>query len=233
MYWKLTTLTRQEPTGNAADAQRFVLHRHKDASGIHHDLRLEEGNFLLGFRIAGDSFETGCWATEKMPHPKEWLQQDRDAQRILAGTYRRHTLDQDHHEITLHSQDETVTLHFERCDTPAVESIRDLAACAQKHNLPMDTLTARIEDGLAARRNSIARFCSLSRELDGKNFAENTWRDLFDGMELRQVDEQLAGVEARYDRAHPPCPVSHPETLEPKEDTRQNRAQRARRILNQ
>lgn len=70
MYWQLTQMLRQEPEPSAMDAPCFVLHKHDDASGPHHDLRLEEGNCLLGFRIAGDTVEPGCWATEKIPYSK-------------------------------------------------------------------------------------------------------------------------------------------------------------------
>ncbi len=232
MYWKITEMTRQEAGAPAADASRFVLHRHQDAEGVHHDLRLEDGNCLLGFRIAGQALEAGCWATEKMPHPKEWLQQDRDAQRVLAGNYGWRDTEPNHRELLLHSGEATVTLHFERCAALPVESVRALATLAQEQHVALNGLPALVEDGLAARRNAMARFCGLSRELDGTGFDEQHWRDLFGGMTLHQIGEHLAAVEARYDRSHPPAPVSRPETLDHKEHAQENRAQRVREILN-
>ena len=230
MYWQLTSMTRQEPMPGVAEGAHFVLHKHNDASGPHHDLRLEAGNCLLGFRIAGESLEAGCWATEKMPHPKEWLKQDRDAQRLLTGTYAWRDTEPEHRELTLHSEEATLTLHFERCDALPVESVRALATLARKQHLAVNTLAGLVEDGLTARRNAIARFCGLSRDLDGKSFDESGWRGMLEAMTLRQIGEQLAAVETRYDRSHPPAPVSRPEALEHRQE---DRSQRARHILYQ
>jgi hypothetical protein len=78
MYWKLSEM-RREPSDGAPPVgeKRFVLHRHVDADGPHLDLRLEAGNCLLGWRIAGEELNPGCWASEKAPHPKSWLDEDR------------------------------------------------------------------------------------------------------------------------------------------------------------
>ncbi|HDP34132.1 MAG TPA: hypothetical protein ENN29_03365 [Candidatus Hydrogenedentes bacterium] len=231
MYWQITEMTRREPEAAVADAPRFVLHRHEDASGAHHDLRLEDGNCLLGFRITGETLATGCWATEKMPHPKGWLEQDGDAQRVLAGTYQWRVSDKRCRELALHGADATVVIRFERCDAPTAEEVRTLAAFAKEQRLTMDRLPALLEDGLAARRNAIARFCGLSRELDGASFDESAWRELLGGLTLREIGAQLAAVEARYDRAHPPAPVSRPEPLRFDQPARGERARRAMRIL--
>ena len=233
MYWQITQITRQEPESPAADAPRFVLHRHKDTSGIHHDLRLEDGNCLLGFRIIGETLETGCWATEKMPHPKTWLEEDRDAQRLLAGAYAWRDTATDNRELILYTDESAVTLHLERCNALNVETIRALTTLAQEQHLTTETLPSLVEDGLTARRNAIGRFCGLSRELDGAGFDENHWRDLFNKLSLRQINEHLATVEKRFDKTHPPQPISHPESLIFDEVKQENRTQRAREILNQ
>ena len=231
MYWQITRMTNREPEPSAADAPRFVLHRHEDASGVHHDLRLEDGNCLLGFRIIGDTVEPGCWATEKMPHPKTWLAENGDAQCIQAGTYCLQDTAADCRELILHTDDSAVTLRFEKCSALNVEVIRALTILAQEQRIAPNTLASLVEDGLTARRNAIARFCGLSRELDGAGFDEQQWRDLFGGMTLRQIGEHLASVEKRFDRTYPPQPVSRPETLHHKEHAQETRALRAREIL--
>jgi hypothetical protein len=233
MYWQITQMTRHKSESPAADAPRFVLHRHEDASGVHHDLRLEDGNCLVGFRITGGTVEPGCWATEKMPHPKTWLEEDKDAQRIHAGTYAWQGAEADRRELTLHTDEGNVTLRFDKCNTLDVEDIRALTTLVQEQRIAANTLASLVEDGLTARRNTVARFCGLSRELDGAGFDEQRWRDLLGGMTLRQVSEHLASVEKRFDRTHPPQPVSRPEPLHHKEHAQETRAQRAREILNQ
>lgn len=215
------------------DAPRFVLHRHRDDQGIHHDLRLEDGNCLLGFRIVGDTLETGCWATEKMPHPKNWLEEDGDAERLLVGTYAWRDTETDHRELRLYTEEGTVALCLTQCNVPDVTTIRSLTTLMQEQHLAPETLESLVEDGLTARRNAIARFCGLSRELDGTGFNETQWRKTFDNQTLRQINENLASVEKRFDSAHPPQPVSRPETLYHNNKTEETRAQRARKILNQ
>ena len=230
MYWQVTEITRGAPTPDVDDAPRFVLHRHEDNAGVHHDLRLEEGNCLLGFRVAGDAFEKGRWATEKMPHPKEWLEHDRDAQRVLKGRYQWREAGTQQRELLLFGQDATVTVRLERCDAPSVDTVRALMELTRDHALAHDSLAGLVEDGLTARRNAIARFCGLSRELDGDGFDEEGWRALLAGMTLRQVGERLAAIETRYDRLHPPQPASRPEPLD--RDIPEDRAQKALQILN-
>jgi len=233
MYWQITRITRQEPESPAADAPRFVLHRHRDASGVHHDLRLEDGHYLLGFRIAGETLETGCWATAKMPHPKTWLEEDRDAQRLLAGTYAWRHPETDYKELVLYADEGTVAMRLEPCNTLDVDAVRALTALAQEQGLDTNTLASLVEDGLTARRNAVGRFCGLSRELDGAGFDEPHWRNLFGHLTLRQINEHLTAVEKRFDRTHPPQPVSRPEFLGFEQTKQENRTQRAREILNQ
>ncbi len=84
---------------------------------------------------------------------------------------------------------------------------------ARAHQQPLDRLEALAADGLEARRNAIARFCGLSRELDGEGFDEEAWRRLLHGMSLREIGARLAKVETRHDLAHPPEAASRPEPL--------------------
>ncbi len=231
MYWEVTEVTRAAAMPTEEVGPRFVLHRHEDEGGVHHDLRLESGNCLVGFRVAGDALEAGCWATEKMPHPKRWLGSDGEAQRVLAGTYGWRTAGPGRRTLRLYGADATMTLCFERCAAPGVATVRALAQQARALQVDVARLGDLAADGLAARRNAIARFCGLSRALDGDAFDEAGWRSLLSGQTLRQVGERLASVEARYDRAHPPAPTSRPEPLDADRDGSDDRARRAMKIL--
>ena len=84
MYWQITRMTKREPEPSETDAPRFVLHRHEDASGVHHDLRLENGNCLLGFASATQ------WARllGNSDAPPENLAGRGSGYRIQTGTYR-------------------------------------------------------------------------------------------------------------------------------------------------
>lgn len=236
MYWEITEMSRAAPQDAPEGAERFVLHRHVDGSGAHIDLRLESGNCLLGWRIASESLEPGCWATEKMPHPTRWLEEDGDMCRADAGVYAWHEQDADTRALALHGRDGTTTLRFTRVAAPPVESIRALTGLARAHRHPLDRLESLAADGVEARRNAIARFCGLSRELDGAGFDETAWRRLLADMSLREINERLAKVETRYDRIHPPEPISRAEPLPDigeRTGAAQARQARAREILGQ
>jgi hypothetical protein len=69
--------------------------------------------------------------------------------------------------LTLHTAEEKLLLRFERCAEASAEQVRALAEWAREHEQPLDAITRLAEDGLIARRQAIARFCALSRELDG------------------------------------------------------------------
>lgn len=233
MYWEIKDMTRTAPTCEGAprtEAGRFVLHRHEDRDGAHFDLRIEEGNCLLGWRISGEVFEAGCWATEKMPHPTRWLEEDGDARREDAGVYAWRERGAEARELTLYGREGAVTLRFERAAAPPVDSIRALAGLARTHQQPLDGLEVLAADGLTARRNAIARFCGLSRELDGDGFDEDGWRRLLNGMTLSEINERLAKVETRHDLRHPPEPASRPEPL-PSEAARAAEAERFGRAM--
>ncbi len=217
MFWEVTEIKRMaadpQEAATPEAAGRFVLHRHTDAGGAHFDLRLESGGCLVGWRIAGAALEPGCWATEKMPHPASWLEEDRDALREKDGVYAWHYREDNRCGILLRDAKETVSITLERCAEPQVDSIRALAGVARTHQLPLAALSGLAEDGWTARTRAVERFCGLSRALDGDGFDETGWRRLLSAMTLAEIGERLAKVEARHDRAHPPAPVSRPEKL--------------------
>ena len=230
MYWQITDIKRTEAVPSEETAGRFVLHRHRDEGGAHFDLRLETGDFLAGWRVAGETFEPGCWATEKLPHPPAWLEQDRDARREKDGAYALRYRDARRCCVALTDGDETMEVTLERCAGPSVEDLRALAATAADRGLAFAALPALVEDGVAARARSVERFCGLSRALDGDAFDEPGWRQLLAGMTLAEIGERLAKVEARHDRVLPPAPVSRPERLDEDPDPEQDRRARAFRI---
>ncbi len=234
MFWEVTEIKRMEAQGGEADAPepvgRFVLHRHTDAGGEHFDLRLENGDCLVGFRIAGAALEAGCWATEKLPHPVSWLEQDRDAHRERSGVYGWLSREEGRCSMLLRSEDETVALTLERCPAPQVDAMRALADVARAHRVSLAALPGLAEDGWTARTRAVERFCGLSRALDGDGFDETGWRRLLAEMTLTEIGERLAKVETRHDRAHPPSPMSRPEKLPEDETTARARTQQAFRI---
>lgn len=230
MFWQVTEIKQVETAPGGEEAGRFVLHGHRDAGGAHLDLRLECGEYLAGWRIAGERLEEGCWATEKMPHPACWLEQDGDARRERAGTFAWRRQDADCRVVALSDGDSVTEITLKRWDGLSVEDIRALAATAQAHGQAASALPALVEDGIIARARAVERFCGLSRALDGNGFDETGWRRLLAGMNLGEIGERLARVETRYDRAHPPSPVSRPERLDEEEQAATTRTAQAFRI---
>ncbi|HOH29273.1 MAG TPA: hypothetical protein PLC40_06340, partial [Candidatus Hydrogenedentes bacterium] len=162
MFWELTEMKRMEAQEEGVDAPepvgRFVLHRHTDAGGEHFDLRLENGDCLVGWRIAGAALEAGCWATEKLPHPISWLEQDRDAYREASGVYGWRFREEGRCSMLLRGEDETVALTLERCAMPQVNAMRALADVARAHRLSLAALSGLAEDGWTARTRAVERF---------------------------------------------------------------------------
>lgn len=225
MYWEVTEIRALETAPEEEPAGRFVLHRHCDGDGAHFDLRLEHGDCLAGWRIAGERLETGCWATEKLPHPLRWLEEDGDARRENAGAYAWRQQDDNERSLVLKDAEGATLITLKRCASPTVEEVRALAALAAEHGQTPAALSTLAADGLTARARSVERFCGLSRALDSDGFDETGWRRLLAGMTLGEIDERLAKVETRYDRAHPPSPVSRPEPLDADTSARDRAAQ--------
>lgn len=216
MFWKLTE--EQDAMSNDWDATppsgRFVLHRHVDQGRPHLDLRIEEDGHLVGWRIDGDALDHEQWATEKAPHPVGWLNNDRDATREDAGTYTWVERGAEHGRILLRGRNGDRLIRVERTQglpPAAVQSIRN--ALDKEGAKPADAARL-IAEGATARRRAIERFCGLARELDKAAFDEMVWREALSRMNLDQIHRQLRAYEVRFDREHPPAPVSRPERLE-------------------
>jgi hypothetical protein len=76
-----------------SERRRFVLHSHTDAGGEHLDLRLEEGEVLVGWRLPCDAMEqlaqaSGVVCELKPIHPRRWLDTDDEVCAVEdSGTY--------------------------------------------------------------------------------------------------------------------------------------------------
>ena len=228
MFWKLSFDSHDGAAAPKAEG-RFVLHRHRDALGDHLDLRLESGEHLLGWRIDATAPDGETWASEKGPHPLEWLERDADARRVDAGTYAWRTRDDHGGELVLVGEATTRRVRIVRDESLSPATARALIdALAECGAAPADA-PALIADGITARTRATERLLGLGRELDGDGFDPSAWRRALRGMSLDEIHTQLHGFERRFDRLHPPLPVSRPERL-PGEDN-QMRAGAAMAIL--
>ncbi|HOJ33367.1 MAG TPA: hypothetical protein PKY35_05030 [Candidatus Hydrogenedentes bacterium] len=214
MYWKTILL----PDNTGAQAQqcpdgRFVLHRHNDEEGTHLDLRLECGDVLLGWRVAGEVFAGEPWATEKMPHPLHWLDQDGHAIREDAGLYHWIERTEDSRTVLLRGRQEDRLVRFERVRGIAPEIARAICAVLQETQVNEREAARLIADGVTARQRAVARLCGLGKELDGTAFDEAVWRKSLQNLTLDEIHDLLRLFEVRFDLAYPPAPVAIPETL--------------------
>ena len=215
MFWKIEVLDGAEKTrGDAAPDGRYVLHRHHDAAGEHLDLRLEADGYLVGYRIGGVTLEDGAWATEKMPHPLAWLEQDRDAVREEAGTYAWRYRGEDCRELELHGPAGARVLRVSLESGLDAGSARAIAEALRGEQTAPARAAALIRDGAVARRRAVERFCGLGRELDGRAFDEPVWRKTLEPLALEEIQQHLQGYEVRFDAKYPPEPTSVPEPLE-------------------
>jgi len=215
MYWKLAKV---EPVAaereDVAAHGRFVLHRHRDAEGAHLDLRIEQEGCLMGWRVEGTALEVEAWASEKAPHPVRWLDQDGDAERVDAGTYRWEACEAGVKALVLEGRGQTQRLEFEQVEGLPVSAVRALRAVMAAHEVDAAALGALASDGVAARQRAVARFCGLGRELEGDAFDEMLWRQTLSGLSLRGIHQHLEGMEVRFDQKYPPRPVSVASGLE-------------------
>jgi hypothetical protein len=213
MYWRLSEVAAVEP-GPAAAEGRYVVHRHRDADGAHLDLRLEQGAFLLGWRVDGAELATGVWAMEKGPHPVHWLEQDGDAVREDEGVFAWVARDASGGELELRGRACVRRIRLERVaglSAGCICALREtMIACA----VTEEALAGLASDGAIARRRALERFCGLGRELDGDAFDEGMWRATLAGQTLASINRHLEAMEVRFDRKYPPLPVSQPERLE-------------------
>lgn len=203
---------------------RFVLHRHTDAQGDHLDLRLERDGYLLGWRIDGTDLCDGPWASEKGPHPVRWLDESADAIRVDAGVYAWERFDTHEVVLILQNDDGCTRLHIENMTAITPSAARAIgAALIDAGASPLDAAKL-IADGATSRARAIERLCGLGRELDSSAFDGELWRRSLADMTLDEIHSQLRAFETRFDRRHPPSPISQPEAL-PEDEASERSAQ--------
>lgn len=230
MLWNLRPEAPSAAPPDAPAEGRFVLQRHHDSGGPHLDLRLEQpGGFLLGWRIDAVDLDGDCAATEKSPHPLDWLDQDGDSQRVDAGGYR--WLERDDHggRLLLHGARGSTVVQVARGVAVSPAAVRTMCDTATRLGVSLDALANLAEDGVAARTRLVERLCGLGRELDGETFDEALWRDTLRGCSLAELQAHLRGYEVRFDAKYPPRPVSRPAPLD--DAAEQHPAERALALL--
>ena len=168
----------------------------------------------MGWRVEGSMLEVEAWASEKAPHPLRWLEQDGDAERVDAGTYRWEACETGVKALVLEGRGQTQRLAFEQVAGLPVSAVRLLLAVMRMHEVDAEALGALASDGVAARQRAVARFCGLGRELEGDAFDEQLWRNTMTGLSLRGIHQHLEGMEVRFDQKYPPQPVSVASGLE-------------------
>ena len=212
MYWNVRT-SGQDVVENFESQGRFVVHRHCGAGGEHVDLRLECEGHLEGWRVDATSLEGECWATAKAPHPKRWLDTDGDAQRLDAGEYAWEHSTRDGGVLVLNGEQGWSRVEVSREIGIDVSVARDIRETLHRHGVDALCAPGLLEDGVMARRNAVERLCGLGSMLDGESFDDDLWRKTLRGLSLQELHQQLRGFELRFDRMHPPQPVSRPEAL--------------------
>lgn len=218
MFWSVRMMPEEEAREALKPCGRFVLHRHVDAEGPHLDLRLEAEGYAVGYRIGGAALADGAWATEKMPHPAEWLERDGDAVREDAGVYAVRAETADYRELELHGATGVRVLRFQRESSIDAAAVLDVAMALRESSASATQAAQLIRDGIGARRRAVERLCGLGRELDGQTFDETLWRRMLTGCSLEEVQSQLQLFEARFDARFPARPVSACESLEESEE---------------
>ena len=216
MYWRVSVQAEEPATSTAETREadgRFVIHRHRDAWGPHLDLRLEWGDVLMGWRIDETELRDGAWATEKAPHPMRWLDSPADAVIEDAGVYAWVEQGGDRRSLRLAGLRVTQTLRLDREPGLAPSAVRGLRESLDELGVDGSAAVGLLRDGLRARQRLVARFCGLGRQLDGESFDEDVWRRALAGMTLDELQDQTRALEVRFDRLHPPTPVSRPESL--------------------
>jgi hypothetical protein len=213
MYWKLTRETIDPEADLPPATGRFVLHRHTDRHGPHLDLRLEQDGHLVGWRVDAAKLDGEIWATEKMPHPTRWLDQDGDALREDAGTYAWREADDDNRWLVLSGANGPVEISAERHDLLPLSTVCALSDALHGLDLDAERAVRLLHDGRSARQRAIARLTGLARELDGDAFDADTSAKALAPLSLDEIHTQLRAYEVRFDAKYPPLPTSQPEPL--------------------
>ena len=212
MFWNVR-MSGQDAVEGFKSQGRFVVQRHCDAGGEHVDLRLECEGHLEGWRIDAASLEDECWATAKAPHPKRWLDEDGDSERLDAGEYAWEHSTRDGGVLLLKGEQGWSRVEVHRETGIDVSVAREIGETLQAHGLEASCASGLLEDGVMARRNAVERLCGLGSMLDGESFDDGLWRKTLQGLSLNEIHQQLRGFELRFDRMHPPQAVSQPEAL--------------------
>jgi len=232
--WVIEKVDAGRPTerreAGASEWRRFVLHAHRDRDGDHLDLRLEEDDLLVGWRLPPDAVQQLALAGEvscelKRIHPKRWLDVDDEGCTLEdSGTYRWLTKSGTGGLIAFRGEqlagDYSVTRQ-ERCGRSPADRYGNAVSLIQEE-LGLDLgrtddvaeLIARARDGDTARKRAVERLCALGRQLDGDSFDEQMWRTTIGRLSLREIQGHLRPFERRFDEKHPPVPVTKQERLE-------------------
>ncbi len=212
-----------------------MLHAHRDEGGDHLDLRLEEGDVLVGWRLAPDIVEQLAVGKQvpcelKRIHPRRWLDVDEEACAVEdSGTYRWVTKSGAQALIALRGEQlaGVYSVTRQEQDLRSSADLYDDSVALIQEELGLDLartddaaeLIARAQDGDTARKRAVERLCALGRQLDGDLFDEQMWRKTLRHLSLREVHAHLRSFERRFDEKHPPVPVTRQERLE--SDTKQ------------
>jgi len=205
-----------------AEGRRFVLHRHRDEEGEHLDLRLEDEEVLVGWRLPRDASERLSEGEEvvcelKRMHPRKWLDVNDEGCFVEdAGTYRWLERSADRGVGVFGGERFAGRYSFTR------RSVSEGSVSLIGKELGLDLARAedaaqlleRARDGETSRKRAVERLCALGRELECESFAEKMWRDTLSRLSLREIQGHLRSFERRFDEKHPPVPVTKREKLE-------------------
>ncbi|MCP4640206.1 MAG: hypothetical protein GY851_07230 [bacterium] len=224
MFWYVETEAPEAhhdaPDQHVKADGRFVVHRHTDEDGPHLDLRIECDGYLLGWRVAGTELGDHAHATEKAPHSIRWLDQDGTAMREDAGVFEWIERGPAVRSLALHGREGTRIIRVRRAHGLPVDLVMAVRDALEAVGASPCDAARLIADGATARGRAVERFCGLGRELDGPSFDETLWRKTLSALTLDEIGAFLRSHEARFDRAHPPRPVSRPERLQEQQGAR-------------
>lgn len=212
-----------------AEGKGFVLHRHRDEEGEHLDLRLEDGEVLVGWRLPRDASERLAEGEEvvcelKRMHPRKWLDVNDDGCFVEdAGTYRWLEKSADRGVGVFGGERFAGRYSFTRRQRieGSVSDRYEGSASLIREELGLDLARAedaaqlleRARDGETSRKRAVERLCALGRELGGDSFDEKMWRSTLSHLSLREIHGHLRSFERRFDEKHPPLPVTRLEKL--------------------
>lgn len=194
---------------------RFVLHAHKDKQGSHLDLRIEQKNYLLGWRIDDTELRSELWGTEKLPHDPSWLEKEEGGDTKQTGEFRWFSHGDGNGYLILKTRDNQIlTYRVERWGGFSIRFQRALWQYMRKWQLSPSEVLSLIEDGVTAREYAIQRICGLGRYLEGDNFDTSQWEKVMSRCALKEIYTNLQKWEARLEGQNPPARLSRPEKVD-------------------